>query len=211
MHHNRSLLSDVEVLLGVMVKTSRCSTKLLFVILNFYSWFFCHNFDQIWDFLNIRIFTKFLNFNQISELWPAQISKSFEKQFHWPRHFKNVKKGGSREHVRLSHFYDPEVRMLLRSFALKGNDDLIWTLPLNYDQTRKPQSPPTTPPTNRDVKHRATSAAKEWKFAMANFKITAQKWIINLTQFEETSWAKHNKQWQSNKWKIITFVWRMPM
>ena len=38
MHHNRSLLPDVEVLLGVMVKTSRCSSKLLFFILNFYSW-----------------------------------------------------------------------------------------------------------------------------------------------------------------------------
>ena len=35
MHHNRSLLPNVEVLLGVLVKTSTCSNKLLFVILNF--------------------------------------------------------------------------------------------------------------------------------------------------------------------------------
>ena len=58
MHHNRSLLPDVEVLLGVMVKTSRCSTKLLFVVLNFYSWIF------------FIILTKFSNFKQISEFWP---------------------------------------------------------------------------------------------------------------------------------------------
>ena len=38
MHHNRSLLPDVEVLSSAMVKTSRCSAKLLFVILKF-----CHN------------------------------------------------------------------------------------------------------------------------------------------------------------------------
>ena len=36
-HHNRSLLPNVEVLLSDMVKTSRCSTKLLFMTLNFYS------------------------------------------------------------------------------------------------------------------------------------------------------------------------------
>ena len=58
MHHSRSLLPDVEVLLGVMVKTSRCSTKLLFVVLNFYSWIF------------FIILTKFSNFKQISEFWP---------------------------------------------------------------------------------------------------------------------------------------------
>ena len=58
MHHNRSLLPDVEVLSSVMVKTSRCSTKLLFVVLNFYSWIF------------FIILTKFLNFKQISEFWP---------------------------------------------------------------------------------------------------------------------------------------------
>ena len=58
MHQNRSLLPDVEVLLSVMVKTSRCSTKLLFVVLNFYSWIF------------FIILTKFLNFKQISEFWP---------------------------------------------------------------------------------------------------------------------------------------------
>ena len=58
MHHNRCLLPHVEVLLGVMVKTSRCSTKLLFVVLNFYSWIF------------FIILTKFLNFKQISEFLP---------------------------------------------------------------------------------------------------------------------------------------------
>ena len=117
MHHNRSLLPDVEVLLGVMVKTSRCNIKLLFVILNFYSWFFFviiltkyRNFNQISEFQpNFRMLIKFPNFNQTSKFqphfgistrfvnfyqiyeclpnfsWsmtvPAQISKSFEKQF----------------------------------------------------------------------------------------------------------------------------------
>ena len=53
MHHNRSLLPNVEVLLGVMVKTSTCSNKLLFVILNFYSRLFS------WFWSNFRI-SKFL-------------------------------------------------------------------------------------------------------------------------------------------------------
>ena len=53
MHHNRSLLPNVEVLLGVMVKTSKCSNKLLFVILNFYSRLFS------WFWSNFRI-SKFL-------------------------------------------------------------------------------------------------------------------------------------------------------
>ena len=53
MHHNRSLLPIVEVLLGVMVKTSTCSNKLLFVILNFYSRLFS------WFWSNFRI-SKFL-------------------------------------------------------------------------------------------------------------------------------------------------------
>ena len=52
MHSNRSLLPDVEVLLGVMIKTSRYSGKLLFVIINFYS----------------RKLSKFPN-NQNSEFW----------------------------------------------------------------------------------------------------------------------------------------------
>ena len=56
-----------------------------------------------------------------------------------------------------------------------------------------------------DVKCRSTSAAKKWKYAMANFTLTDQKSIINLTQFEAIIWAKHNTKWQSNKWKIITF------
>ena len=75
MHHNRSLLPDVEVLLDVMVKTSRCWTKLLFVILNFYSWIFLiifakfSNFNQSSEFFlsNSRIFIKFQNFYQIPE------------------------------------------------------------------------------------------------------------------------------------------------
>ena len=36
-HHNRISLPDIEVLLGIMVKTFRCSNKLLDVVLNFYS------------------------------------------------------------------------------------------------------------------------------------------------------------------------------
>ena len=36
MHHNRSLSPNVDVLLGVMVKTSTCSNKLLDTVLNFY-------------------------------------------------------------------------------------------------------------------------------------------------------------------------------
>ena len=67
MHHNRSLLPIVEVLLGVMVKTSTCSNKLLFVILNFYlrlfSWFWS-NF-RISKFLakfhNFAVFRIYLN------------------------------------------------------------------------------------------------------------------------------------------------------
>ena len=58
---------------------------------------------------------------------PAQISKVLKSNLNpqccFTRHFKNFQKGGSGE-----HFYDPEVGMLLRFFALKGNDDLIWTL-----------------------------------------------------------------------------------
>ena len=57
----RSLWSDVEVLLSVMVKTSRCSTKLLLMNI-------LHNFDNIFKFqANFRIFTKFWDFKQISE------------------------------------------------------------------------------------------------------------------------------------------------
>ena len=60
MHHNRSLLPNVEVLLGVMVKTSTCSNKLLFVILNFYS----RLFSRFWSNFTISTFlTKFHNFN----------------------------------------------------------------------------------------------------------------------------------------------------
>ena len=60
MHHNRSLLPNVEVLLGVMVKTSTCSNKLLFVILNFYS----RLFSWFWSNFTISKFlTKFHNFN----------------------------------------------------------------------------------------------------------------------------------------------------
>ena len=60
MHHSRSLLPNVEVLLGVMVKTSTCSNKLLFVILNFYS----RLFSWFWSNFTISKFlTKFHNFN----------------------------------------------------------------------------------------------------------------------------------------------------
>ena len=38
MHHNRSLLPNVEVLLGVMGKTSTCSNKLLDTVINFPRW-----------------------------------------------------------------------------------------------------------------------------------------------------------------------------
>ena len=67
MPYNRSLLPNVEVLLSDMVKTSRCSTKLLFMTLNFYSWFFFHNFDKISKiFQNSKIFPKFQIFSKIS-------------------------------------------------------------------------------------------------------------------------------------------------
>ena len=86
MHHNRSLLPDVEVLLSVIVKTSRCSTKLLFVIVNFYSW----NLFQS----NFGISTKFQNWNEscwsslsenmsrpmvFSRPWQASRSREFSK------------------------------------------------------------------------------------------------------------------------------------
>ena len=38
MHHNRSLLPNVEVLLGVMGKTSTCSNKLLDTVIIFPRW-----------------------------------------------------------------------------------------------------------------------------------------------------------------------------
>ena len=41
---------------------------------------------------------------------------------------------------------------------------------------------------------------------MKNFGLKDRKSMINLTQFQATIWAKHNTQWQSNKWKIITQV-----
>ena len=63
MHHNRSLLLDIEVLLGITNKTSICSTKLLDVVLNFY-------FIYLSIFLNFRISIKFLDFYQIAELLP---------------------------------------------------------------------------------------------------------------------------------------------
>ena len=49
MHHNRRLLPHVEVLFDAMGKTSRCSNKLLFIILNFYSRK-NHNVGQIPNF-----------------------------------------------------------------------------------------------------------------------------------------------------------------
>ena len=64
MYHNRSLLPDVEVLLDVLVKTSRYSTKLLFVILNFYS-----REEKKQYCPNVKKLTKFTNFNKNSEFW----------------------------------------------------------------------------------------------------------------------------------------------
>ena len=96
MPYNRSLLPNVEVLLSDMVKTSRCSTKLLFMTLNFYSWFFfiiltkfqkkskiSKNFQiSIFFLQNFRISTKFQNFNQISEFWPNFIILTNFSNFH---------------------------------------------------------------------------------------------------------------------------------
>ena len=98
MPYNRSLLPNVEVLLSDMVKTSRCSTKLLFMTLNFYSWFFSSfwpnlkknpKFQKISKFQffskifqNFRISTKFQNFNQISEFWPNFIILTNFSNFH---------------------------------------------------------------------------------------------------------------------------------
>ena len=69
MHHNRSLLPGVEVLLGVMVKTSRYSTKLLFVILNFSHE---NSNDQNAEFwaefiISTELSVKFNSFNQRSD------------------------------------------------------------------------------------------------------------------------------------------------
>ena len=66
MHYNKSLLLDIEVLLGIMVETSRCSTKLLDVVLNFYS-----SKNQFSEFLpNFWISTNFMNFYEIYEFQP---------------------------------------------------------------------------------------------------------------------------------------------
>ena len=56
-------------------------------------------------------------------------------------------------------------------------------------------------PANRGVKCRATSVAEKGKYSMENF---TQMSMLNLTQFEAIICAKHNTQWQSNKWKIMT-------
>ena len=128
MHHNRSLMHDVEVLLGAMVKTSRCSTKLLFCDTKLLLMKFFHNVNQISEFLpNFRISTKISEFWQnfgistkfhlINDcvckiIWKAVslsqccLSCTFENV--------NIKNGPS-------HFLDPKMGMLLRSFAFKGN------------------------------------------------------------------------------------------
>ena len=161
------------------------------------------------------IATKIWNFNQIIEVKKINLPKLSLFQHKFQNHLKNYFTFSMLPQIlerevrgNVSYLYDPEVGMLLRPFALKGNNDLIWTLPFNYDQARKLRSPPTDPPINLDVKWRATSAAKKWKHAMANFTLTDQKSIIFCSQFEAI-WAKHNTQWQLNKWKIITFVWRI--
>ena len=50
------------------------------------------------------------------------------------------------------------------------------------------------------------SVAKKGKYAMETFtfKLGDQKSMMNLTQFYATIWAKHNVQWWSNEWKIMT-------
>ena len=55
MHLYRSLLPDVEVLLGALDKTSKCSNKLLFVIINFYSRKKIISLTKFWKFPNFRI------------------------------------------------------------------------------------------------------------------------------------------------------------
>ena len=135
---------------------------------------------------DLWIFTKFMNVYQISaDQWlflhkfQNYLKSNSNPQCCLTRHFKNFKKEGSGE-----HFYYPEVGMLLRS---KEKTTLFGPC--------------------YDVKCRSTSAAKKWKYAMANFTLTDQKSIINLTQFEAITWAKHNTQF--TKWKIMTFVRRM--
>ena len=112
----------------------------------------------------------FQNFNQISK---CQCIADISKCKHLKGRFE-----GTCPFITLS-LSGPEVGLLLRSFALKGNNDLIWakTLP-NYDQARKPRSPKTL-----------------WNYTLRP---------KDLTQFEAIIWAKHKPQWQSNKWKIVT-------
>ena len=147
MHHNRSLLPDVEVLLSVMVKTSRCSTKLLFLVINFYSWFFSHNFRILIIFLefqpDFRISTKFQNFNQlwnfpqisefqsdfrISTKFPNfnQILK-FQPNFDWSMtKCKIIWRAVSLSESCFSWTFQNE-NIYCSDLLLSGNDDLIWT------------------------------------------------------------------------------------
>ena len=110
MHYNRSLLHNVEVLLSDMVKTSRCSNKLLFMTLNFYSWFFFFiiltkfpKFSKILNFFqNFNFFPKFQNFSKISiffqnfKFFPkfqtfSKISNFFQNFKFFPK-FQNISK-----------------------------------------------------------------------------------------------------------------------
>ena len=99
MHHNRSLLPDLEVLLGIMVKTSRRSTKLLLELINFYTsthdFFLQINFKISIKFQpNFRHLTIFCIFNQILPFLPTfVIATKFQNFFFselWPNFIQSV-------------------------------------------------------------------------------------------------------------------------
>ena len=133
--------------------------------------------------------TKFLNFNQTSKCWPnfgisTRFGNFYQIYEFWPNFCP------------CTHF-----KIIFNTFMIR-KWGYCWDLLFSKGTT-------TLFGPCCDVKCRSTSAAKKWKYAMANFTLTDQKSIINLTQFETIIWAKHNTQF--NKWKIMTFVWRVQM
>ena len=144
MHHSRSLLPDVEVLLSIMVKTSRCCIKLLLVLLNFYSWFF-----SSWIWFNFRVSTKFLNFNQISQLqpnfWISTKFRNFKKKSEFPPKYpspqlKPIQNPQWNPWLRLVDFQfffqNPNLRSRLwdQIFQSPSPASSLYTKILNYDQ-----------------------------------------------------------------------------
>ena len=83
MHHNRSLLPNVEVLLGVMVKTSTCSNKLLDTVINFYLSSPIPKAPEKMDFwpINSQTWPKTGIFGQISAFLAHLIQCLTKKQF----------------------------------------------------------------------------------------------------------------------------------